>query len=130
MCGWSIVWISRMKLRATPIATPGRMSIRTTPSRAPSAAQNSSDCARQYCVTFPGSIMPETAQITIAPRTASGRSANHPARKRMVSSVINADTRKATGGDFAPTRSAVADADGPPVTVKPCSAPAPMFAAP
>ena len=27
MCGWSIVWISRMKLRATPIATPGRMSI-------------------------------------------------------------------------------------------------------
>ena len=25
MCGWSIVWISRMKLRATPIATPGRM---------------------------------------------------------------------------------------------------------
>ena len=30
------------------------MSIRITPSRAPSAAQNSSDCARQYCVTCPG----------------------------------------------------------------------------
>ena len=25
MCGWSIVWISRMKLRATPIATPGEL---------------------------------------------------------------------------------------------------------
>ena len=98
MCGWSIVWISRMKLRATPIATPGRMSIRTTPSRAPSAAQNSSDCARQYCVTRPESIIPDTAQITIAPRIASGRSANSPARKRIVSSAISAVTRKATGG--------------------------------
>ena len=129
MCGWPIVWISRMKLSATPIATPGRMSIRITPSRAPSAAQNSSDCARQYCVTRPKSIIPDTAQITIAPRIASGRSANSPARKRIVSSAISAVTRKVTG-DFAPTRSAVADADGPPVTVKPCSTPAPMFAAP
>ena len=114
---------------ATPIATPARMSIRTTPSMAPSAAQNSSDCARQYFVMFSKSIIPETAQITIAPRTASGRSANNPARKRIVSSAISPVTRKATG-DFAPTRSAAADADGPPVTVKPCNTPAPMFAAP
>ena len=101
----------------------------STPSRAPSEAQNSSDCARQYCVTRPGSIIPDTAQMTIAPRTGCGRSANNPARKRTVSSAISALTRKAAG-DFAPTRSAAADADGPPVTVKPCSTPAPMFAAP
>ena len=90
--------------------------MRTTPSSAPSAAQNSSDCARRYCVTRPGSIIPDTAQITIAPRIASGRSANSPARNRIVSSAISAVTRKATG-DFAPTRSAVADGDSPPVTV-------------
>ena len=76
--------------------------MRTTPSRAPSAAQNSSDCARQYCVTRPKLIIPDTAQITTAPRIGSGRSANSPARKRIVSSAISALTRKAAG-DFAPT---------------------------
>ena len=90
--------------------------MRITPSRAPSAAQNSSDCARRYCVTRPGLIIPDTAQITTAPRTGSGRSANNPARKRIVSSAISALTRKAAG-DFAPLRSAAPDAESPPVTV-------------
>src|SRR4051795_8360752 len=104
--------MSRMKLRPTPIATPGRMSMRMTPSRAPSDAQNSSDCACQYCVTRPGLIIPETAQMTIAPRTGCGRSANKPARKRIVSSAISALTRKAAG-DLAPLRSAAPDAERP-----------------
>ena len=117
------------RLSTTPMTIPARIPIRITPSRAPRASQKSATWARQSRVSFRKSIIPETAWITIAPSTASGRSSKTLARKRIVSTTKVAVTRNATGV-FAPASPAAADFERLPVGVYPWRTPAPMLAAP